>query len=72
MFTVPVGMPYWGLGEHEPLIVDLFVPIVSCRNWKVTWTIRGIECGGGTVKAFKLGGKKELDQPVPVQIYGKL
>ena len=22
MFTVTIGMPFWGLGEHEPLIID--------------------------------------------------
>ena len=30
LFTIPVGMPYWGLEEYEPVIV-LFLSIVSCR-----------------------------------------
>ena len=29
LFTVPVGMKFWGLGEQEPLILALFLPIVS-------------------------------------------
>ena len=29
LFTVPVGMPFWVLGEHKPLIMYLFVPVVS-------------------------------------------
>ena len=24
LFDVPVGIPFWGLEEHEPLIVDFF------------------------------------------------
>ena len=30
LFTIPVGMPFWGLEEYEPVIV-LFLSIVSCR-----------------------------------------
>ena len=40
LFSVPVGIPCWGLGEHEPLIIALFLPIVSRRKWKGQWTIR--------------------------------
>ena len=29
LFTVTVGMPFWGLVEHEPLIIALFLPVVS-------------------------------------------
>ena len=32
LFTIPVGITCWGLGEHEPLIIDLFLLIVSHRN----------------------------------------
>ena len=39
MFTVPVVFPRWGLEEHEPIIIALFLPVLSCRNWRVTWTI---------------------------------
>ena len=31
LFTVPVGVPFLGMYEHEPIIVDLFLPVVSCR-----------------------------------------
>ena len=44
----------WGLGEHEHLIIALFLPIVLCRNWKVPWTIRGIDWGHGAVRDFEL------------------
>ena len=32
LFTVPVGMPCWVLGEHNPLIIYLFLLIVLKRN----------------------------------------
>ena len=35
LFTVTVGMPFWGLVEHEPLIIALFLPVVSCSNWRI-------------------------------------
>ena len=41
MSTVPVGIPFWGLGEHEPLIIALFLPIVSIRNLRGPWKIKG-------------------------------
>ena len=40
LFTVPVGMLCWILGEHEPLIVYFFLPIFSHRIWKGPWNIR--------------------------------
>ena len=43
LLTVPVGVPCWGLGEHEPLILYLFHPIVSRRKWKGPCTIREID-----------------------------
>ena len=35
LFTVIVGMPFWGFGEHEPLIIALFIPVVYCSNWSI-------------------------------------
>ena len=50
LFTVPVGIPFWVLGEHEPPIIALFLPIVSRRNWKGTVTIHGSDWGRGRVR----------------------
>ena len=58
MFTVPVGMPFGGLGEHEPLTIPLFLPIVPRRNWKGPWIIRVNEWGCGAVRAIKLECKR--------------
>ena len=54
LFTNPVGMPFWGLGEHESLIIDLFVSVVSRRNWRGYWKIKGSDCSYGTARAFDL------------------
>ena len=32
LFTVPVGMPFWGLGEHEFLIIALFLLFLCLRD----------------------------------------
>ena len=45
MLTVTDEMPFSGLGEHKPLIIYLFLPIVSRRNWKGPYTIRGSAWG---------------------------
>ena len=34
IFTIPVGMTFWGLEEHEPPIVTLFLTIVTRREWR--------------------------------------
>ena len=49
LFNFPVMIPFGGLGEHEPLIIALFLPNVSCRNWNGPWTIRGSYWGGQAV-----------------------
>ena len=63
LFTVPVGMPCWGLREHEPLIIALFLPIVSRRNWKCPWTIHVSDWVRGAVRYFELECKMEWKQP---------
>ena len=47
LFTVTVGMPCWGFREYEPLIIALFLLIVSRRNWKGPWIICGSDWGHG-------------------------
>ena len=32
LFTVHVGVPFWGLGEHKPLVIALFLPDAFRRN----------------------------------------
>ena len=29
LFTVPVGIPFWGSGEYKTLVVSLFLTVVS-------------------------------------------
>ena len=73
LFTVTVGMPCWGIGEHEPLILAPPPPqIVSHSNWKGPWTIQGSDWGRGTVRYFKIECKREWEQPGPFTMKGKL
>ena len=58
LFTVTVGMPCWGLGEHEHLIIVLFLQIFSRSNCKGTWTIRGSDWGRGVVMPFRFECKQ--------------
>ena len=50
LFTVTVGISCWELGEHEPLIISLFLTIVSRRNWTDPWNIRGSDWKRGAVR----------------------
>ena len=43
LFTIPVGMYFWRLEEHKPLIVALFLPIVTHRECRGPWNVRGSE-----------------------------
>ena len=55
IFTVPVGIPFGGLGEHETLMIALFLPFVFCRNQRVPWTIKVSDWVSGTYICFDLG-----------------
>ena len=59
LFTVPVGIPFWVLGEHEPPIIALFLPIVLRRSWKGTWTIHGSDWLCGSFREIELDCKQE-------------
>ena len=72
LFTITVGMPFWGSREHEPLIIALFIIVVSCRNWRGTWTIIGSDWISGTSRYVDFEFKREWEQPGPVQMEGKL
>ena len=54
LFTAPIGTPFWGLGEHEHLIIALFLSIVLRMNWKGTWTIHGSYWGCVSVRANEI------------------
>jgi len=34
-FTIPVGTHFWGLREHEPLLVGVALPLLSVRPWRL-------------------------------------
>ena len=68
LFTVTVGISCWELGEHEPLIISLFLTIVSRRNCTGPWTIRGSDWKCGAVRDLELECKRGWDQPGPLQM----
>ena len=59
LFTVPVGASFWTLEEHEPLIIEPFLPIIYLRNWIGPWTINGSGWASGAEGVvhteFKIG-----------------
>ena len=59
LFTVLVGMPFWGMGNHEPLIVALLLPIITCRYGKGPWTIIGSDLVVVTVRDLERGYKRD-------------
>ena len=63
LFTVTVGIPFWGLGEHESLIIALFLPVVHCINLRGYWKIKGIDWKYGTSRAVDLECKLEWEHP---------
>ena len=52
LFTIPVGMPFWGLEDHKPIIVALFLPIVSRKECRDLLNVREINLAAGTVRAL--------------------
>ena len=49
LLTAHVGIPFGGLREHEPLIVVLFISVVTRRDCRGPWTARGSELSVVTV-----------------------
>ena len=72
LFTVTVGIPFWGLGEHEPIIISLFLPVFFHRNWRGTWTVKNSYWEYLTTRAADLECKREWEKPGTVHIEGKL
>ena len=54
LFTIPVGIPFWGLEEHETLIIYLFLPIISHREWRGTCNVRGSKLATGTARELNI------------------
>ena len=58
LFTVTVWVSFWVLGEHEPLIIAFFLPVISCRNWRRPWKIKGSDWKYGTARDVDLECKR--------------
>ena len=61
MFTVTVSMSFWGLEEHEPIIVALFLPIFSHRECRGLWNLIGSELAVGTPISLEIDHNREWE-----------
>ena len=52
LFSVFIGVFFWVLGEHEPLIVALFLPIIKFGYRREPWTTRGSELVEEKIRAL--------------------
>ena len=68
LFTVHVVMQFWVLGEHNTLIIALFIYVGSWRSWRGTWTIKGGEGLYAKVRALEREYKQVWDNLGPVMI----
>ena len=72
LFTVPVGNYFWTLEENETLIIALFLPIISCRNWRGPWMIKGSEWAPGKAGSVHTSFKRGWDSQSPFLTKGKI
>ena len=63
LLSIPFGMQFWVFGEHEPLIIALFLPFVYCINWRGTWAIKGIDWASVTARDIKMECKRQWYHP---------
>ena len=52
LFSVFIGVFFWVLVEHEPLIVALFLPIIKLGYRREPWTTRGSELVEEKIRAL--------------------
>ena len=52
VFTVNDGIPFWGLGDHETLIVALAIPVVTLSGWKRPCTVRESDLESAMVRSL--------------------
>ena len=72
LFTVTVGMPFWVLGEHEHMIVALFLPIKKLMYWREPWTVRVSELKEVKVISLEREYKSEWERLIPLLMGGEL
>ena len=58
LFTVPIGKTFGVLVDHEHIIVDFFLHLLSRREWRGPWEVRRSDLGEGTIRSFYRGYKK--------------
>ena len=63
LFVVPVGVPFWGADQFEPLIVVIVFPLAHVRNYTGPWEIKGTDLGLRYEHALGEGFKRSGTRP---------
>jgi hypothetical protein len=58
LFTVPVGVPFWGASQFEPLIVVIIFPLSHVSSYTGPWAVKGTELGEHIQRALQEGFKR--------------
>ena len=57
LFTVPVGVPFWGALQFEPLIVAIIFPLSHVSSYTGPWAVKGTDLGEHYQRALQEGFK---------------
>ena len=60
------------MGEHEPLIIALFLPIVPRREWRGPWNVKGSKLASGTVRSLEREHRKDWEGLRPTTVGSNL
>ena len=48
LITLPVGILFFNMEHHVPLILACFLPVVNHKKWSGTWGIKGSKFGSSS------------------------
>lgn len=63
LFTVPVGVPFWGSLQFEPLIVAIVFPLAHVSSYTGPWSVKGTDMGLYFERALAAGFSKPTVGP---------
>ena len=64
-FLVPVGVPFWGATQFEPLIVAIVFPLAHVRDYNGPWAVKGTDMGLHYEHALGAGFKRPTGRSGP-------
>ncbi len=63
LFTVPVGVPFWGSSQFEPLIVAIVFLLAHISSYTGPWSVKGTYMGLHYERALAAGFSKPATGP---------